>query len=148
MKNKKLIEGLKNDNIKIILSIVVFILISVPIIMNIKKPDTNKNDYNKKDFFHKEEKILKEETIEGIKISNIEMHTKNGQTTFKADATNVSRNDTNIEYLDIELLDKKGKVVITLKAYIPDGLKKNETKIINASAKGEFKNVVSKVIKK
>lgn len=160
MKNKKtnkekFINDEKIRNGKIIISALLFILVLIPILLNTKKSknfeqkseEKVKYEYNKKEFFHIEEDIIKDEKTKGIKFTNISLLTKNGQTTFTADVTNTTSKDIKTEDLDVNLLDKNNKVVITLRAHIPNGLKKNETKKVSASAKGEFKNVVSKVIK-
>lgn len=151
--NDSFLFGEITKNKKIILSVLLLILLLIPIFLNARKFSNNievenyKSDYNKKEFSHKEKGILKEEKISGIKFFNIKLYTKDGQTTFTADVTNVLNKDIETENFDIDLLDKKNNVVITLRANIPNGLKVGETKSITASAKGEFKNVVSKKIK-
>lgn len=137
---------------KIILSSLVFILMLVPIMTKVK-PETKKENKltligDDKTYKHVSNEIIKEETVEGVKFTNIVLLTNKGQTTFTADATNTTSNGIKKDNYKIELLDKKGKVLITLGASIPGGLKKGETKKITSVARGEFKEVVAKKIKK
>lgn len=135
---------------KIILISLVFLLAIVPVMMNannkrgLKKPVIKNKEYT---FKHVEDGIVKEEIVSGVKFSNISLITKNGQTTFTADVTNVTNENITKENFNINLLDKDNKVLITLRANISNGLKKGESKKVYASARGDFKNVVSKVIK-
>ena len=133
----------------------VFLLAIIPLMMNIKQKKLIKKEVKKTGIItegntlkHVSEGIIKKEKIQGVEFSNITLTTKDGQTTFTANVTNVTNKDIKTENFDIDLLDKNDKVVITLRANIPNGLKKHETKQVNASAKGDFKNVVSKAIKK
>lgn len=140
-------ETLLNKNSKVILAALLFVLIIVPLVLNnkniIKKLNRNKNIY-----YHEEKGIIKEEQIDGIKFTNISLITKNNQTTFSADVTNVSKEDIKTENLNVDLINKKKQTVITLVANIPNGLKKGESKRVTAVAKGEFKDVITKVIRK
>lgn len=95
---------------------------------------------------HTEEGIIKEEEFNGIKFSNISMLTEKGYTTVSADVTNVSDNDITNERLHLSLKDKDSNESVKLLVYIPNGLKKGETKTITASAHGEFSEVVSKEV--
>lgn len=152
MKTKKLENIVNTEHLKILIAGFLLVMGVIPFIVKTlplnKEAKQKKIEYKGKEFKHIEEGIVKDEKVEGVKFSNIVFYTKDGQTTFTADVTNISNKDIKTEDLDIDLLDKKDEVVITLRANIPNGLKKGETKKVTASAKGEFKNVVSKVIKK
>ena len=50
------------------------------------------------------------------------------------------------ETYNIKLKDKNNKEVVTLLAYLPGGIKKDETKTVTASVQGEYKEVTSKEI--
>lgn len=141
----KLKELLEKKNSKIIIEV---LLASIMIIMFLLFLPKAHDDVVKDNGIkaHTEEGIVKEEEYKGIKFSNISMITEKGYTTFTADVTNVSGADIDTERLHIDLKDKDGKVVIKLLAYIPNGLKSGEVKKVNASAKGEFKEIVSKEI--
>lgn len=141
---------------KIILGALLLILMLIPIMskvsQNIKPKETKEKTVkiigDSKKFTHVSEDINKEEIVEGVKFTNITLATNNGQTTFTADATNTTNKNIKKENYNIELLDKKEKVLITLRANIPGGLNKGETKKITSVARGEFKEIVAKKIKK
>ena len=144
-----------SGNYKIIFVALFAIIAIIPLMFNVNKkmkPKEQKKPsikyIDETTFTHESEGIIKNEKVQGVEFSNISLVTKNGQTTFTADVTNVTNSDIKKEDFDIDLLDKNDKVIITLRANIPNGLKKNETKKVSASAKGDFKNIVSKAIKK
>lgn len=143
----KLKKLLKNKNVKIIIGILIILIIAILLLLLF--PKAHDNDVAVKDngiYSHTEKGIIKEEEYKGVKFSNISMLTENGYTTFTADVTNVSKADIKNERLHISLRDKDGKEKIKLLAYIPGGLKVGEVKTVTASAKGDFKEVISKAI--
>lgn len=144
-------KNMKKEEIKLDKSVIiiglVFLLAIIPLMMNAKKLSKNIAPAEEKENEYKIEEIAKETTINGVKFSNITLNRKDEQTTFKAAVTNITDKTIKTENFDIDLLDKNNKVLITLRANIPNGLKKNETKEVNASAKGDFKNAVYKAIK-
>lgn len=94
------------------------------------------------------EDVIKEETYEGLKFSNISLITEKGYTTFTADVTNTTDEDSTISDVNIILKDKDDNDVITLRGNIGEPLKSNETRTITAVTKGDFKNVTAKAIAK
>lgn len=94
------------------------------------------------------EGVIKEEVYENLKFSNISLITKDGYSTFSADVTNTSNEDSNIADVNIVLKDKDGNTVITLRGNIGDTLKAGETRTITAVTKGELEGVVTKAIAK
>lgn len=134
---------------KIVLGSLLIVLVAVPLIF-INQPKKSGKKIAKngeaETFAHTEDGIIKEEEYEGLKMSNVTLITDKGYTTFSADVTNTKEEPTTFENVNIELKDKDGNIVITLLGNIGAGLKQNETRTITASAKGEFKNVVTKTI--
>lgn len=94
------------------------------------------------------ENVIKEETYENLKFTNISLITENGYSTFTADVTNLSTETSDISDVNIVLQDKKGNEVITLRGNIGEPLKANETRTITATTKGELKDVTAKKITK
>lgn len=141
--NKKIDKKIdKNKNI-IIVSIILLIIVVLLLILIPKGSETK----TKSEIFrHREEGIVKEEEYKGIKLTNIKMVTEDDYTTFSANATNISDKDITIEKFYIELKNKNGNSIAKLLGFIPEGLKKGETKKITSSAKGKFKNATDKDI--
>lgn len=90
--------------------------------------------------------VIKEETYEGLKFTNISLIAENGYSTFSADVTNITQIDSKISDVNIVLKDKDGNEVITLRGNIGEPLKPNETRTITAVTKGNLKDVTAKVI--
>lgn len=127
--------------IGIILVLFIFLLLTIPKVKKGISKDQENNIYA-----HTEEGIIKEEEYEGVKFSNISMLTKDGYTTFTADITNIADSNIEKERLHVQLRDKEGKDVIKYLAYFPGGLKKGETKTIEAVAHGNFTDAYTKEI--
>ena len=94
------------------------------------------------------EGVIKEETYENLTFNNISLITEDGYTTFTADVTNTSAENSTISDVDIVLQDKDGNEVITLRGNIGEPLKPNETTTITSVTKGELKDVTTKIIAK
>ena len=136
----------KIEEKKIIVVSLFLIIGLILLIVSIPKGVDTKTKSKSNSFRHREEGIVKEEEYKGIKLTNINMVTEDGYTTFKATVTNVSEEDIKLENFYIDLKDKNGNSIIKLLGFIPGGLKKGEVKQIRASAKGEFRDAYSKEI--
>ncbi|MBR2840543.1 MAG: FxLYD domain-containing protein [Bacilli bacterium] len=139
---------MKEQRIKIILAGILVVLLALTLWFSLKPKDSTKKiaKTEKEMFAHTDKEIIKEEQLDDLKFSNVTLITENGYTTFSCDVTNSKDEEVNVENVNIELKDKDGNTVITLLGNIGSSLKPNETRVITASAKGEFKNVVSKTI--
>ena len=139
---------MKEQRIKMILAGILVVILSLTLWFSLKPKDSNKKiaESDKEKFAHTEKDIIKEEQLDDLKFSNVTLITENGYTTFSCDVTNSKDEEVNVENVNIELKDNAGNTVITLLGNIGSSLKPNETRVITASAKGEFKNVVSKTI--
>lgn len=143
MKKTNTKEMINDSKIKIMLMALLAILLIIPMWYKNQKPEVKKDtkvSHNSKD-------IIKDEIFENLKFTNISLITdKNNMTTFSADVTNISDKENEIDEVYIDLKDKDGNVVISLKANIGNLVPKSTTKI-NTVAKGKFKEVVSKEIR-
>lgn len=146
--SKKLLD---NTWVKVCLAALVLLLVVLGVWLAThpaeKKGNVGKNTEEKGErFAHTEASIIEEETYNGLKFSNISLITDDGYTTFTADVTNVSEEVSTVENVHIELKDENGTVVISLVGNVGAGLEPGATKTLTASAKGEFRSVVSKTI--
>lgn len=134
---------------KIVLATLAILLVTVPYLVMNKPKNKNKKiakTEETKKFAHTDQDIIKEEEYQGLKFSNIALITDGGYTTFTADVTNTSDEESDIENVNIELKDANGNTVVTLLGNIGSPLKPNEMRTITATTKGELKNVKAKVI--
>lgn len=147
MRMKKLSKFLSYKHAKLIISAIVIVVLVVPFWFF--KGNNNKKVLsldNKDVFANLSPDVIKDETFENLKMSNISMITDNGYTTFTADVTNTGDDALTFENINIELRDKEDSVVVVLLGNIGSNLKSNETRTISAVAKGNFKNVSSKTL--
>ena len=70
--------------------------------------------------------------LNGLDIKNIQLTCKNGITTLLADIFNNTNKDSEIQHINIKLLDKENKEIRTVRGYIP-ALKIGETTKLNVS---------------
>lgn len=85
------------------------------------------------------EEVQKEKKVGNLKITNIQLKEKKGITTLLADIENTGDIEIQNKMLTIEILDKAGKVITSLKAPI-DNVKAGEKIILNTSVTGDVSN--------
>ena len=149
LNKENIISFIKKYKLYLIIFLVVVIALIVGIIISFK---FNKEKISiakePKIVANTKEGIIKEETYENLKFNNISLITEDGYTTFTADVTNTSAENSTISDVDIVLQDKDGNEVITLRGNIGEPLKPNETRTITSVTKGELKDVTTKIIAK
>ena len=123
-------------------SLKIFLLVLVCLMLTacggkveVKKEKTSETKLTSKD-------ITKDQTVDGIKISSVEMKVVDGMTTFNATATNTTEKDSNIETIKIIVQDENEKEIFALTGYI-GSLKKGETKKIVNSTDIDLSNAKS-----
>lgn len=116
MKLKEII--LKNKKIVLIIVVVIITIISALIAFALNNNDNSKtNENNKEKIVVKENKnknVIKEQIVDGIKISDVKVEIIDGLTTFTAKATNTTENPINFKGVDIHV---KGNIEVTLGAH-------------------------------
>lgn len=147
LKKEDIIEFAKKYKIQLIIFLVVIIALIIGLIISFgfDKEQIAKND-DQGIVANTAADVIKEETYEGLKFTNISLITEKGYSTFSADVTNTTQNNSNISDVNIVLKDKNGNDIITLRGNIGEPLKPNETKTITAVTKGNLKDVTSKEI--
>ena len=149
LNKENIISFIKKYKLYLIIFLVVVIALIVGIIISFK---FNKEKISiakePKIVANTKEGIIKEEIYENLTFNNISLITEDGYTTFTADVTNTSAENSTISDVDIVLQDKDGNEVITLRGNIGEPLKPNETRTITSVTKGELKDVTTKIIAK
>ncbi len=91
-------------------------------------------DINAKATANTSENVVKEQTVDGVKFSNVMMLIKNDQTQFTCDAANEGKKDVKAKYLVIHASDANGqeisKMVVALDG---ESIKAGETKQISVA---------------
>ena len=82
---------------------------------------------------NEKEEFKKDQNINGIEISNINLTYENNMSTFTATVTNKTKVVKRVGIIDIIIKDKENKEVVTLKGMIDRNLNVNESASINAS---------------
>ncbi len=72
------------------------------------------------------EKLHQEKTIDGLKITDLQLTEKGNQTVLLGTVTNTTTQEKT-KVIKIKLVDKTGKEIVTLNSYI-EGIKPGETK--------------------
>ena len=93
-----------------------------------KKETKNEEKVNKTVIENKN--VTKEQEVDGVKISDIQLSVSDGLSTYTAKVTNESKKEINIEDIDIIVKDDKDKELVKMIGYIGGTIKPDETKEI------------------
>ena len=86
------------------------------------------------------EELRKTKQFEGLEITNIQLKEKGGITTLLADVENKTGAQTNTRTVKIDILDKSGNVLTTLKSVTISGAATGEKVQLNASVTADVAN--------
>lgn len=92
------------------------------------------------------EGIIKEETLNGLKFNNVVLIKKDGMFTLTMDVTNPSKEEIDLEQVNIELKNKADQSIITLLGYIGEPMKAGEVRTVTASTSADLSTVTTKNI--
>ena len=106
----------KKKIIIILLSVILLvgIVTSIFIVSDDKKQTEGKKEKNVKENTNKN--VVKEQVVDGIKISDIKVEITNGLTTFTAKATNITENPINFKGINI-IVTGDTDVVLSVNGY-------------------------------
>lgn len=128
----------KNKGLAIAICAII-VLIVVAVVLFLIKPAVDNNGTAAKGnngiTANTNEGIVKDETFEGLKFTNVTLirDEKAAQYTLTADVTNTTNETLNTTQVDIVLKNESGNEIITLLGYIGEDLKANETRTVTAS---------------
>lgn len=108
---------IKNKKLILIIAVVIIAIISALIGFSLKNDNDNKKENEKPKVEIKEntnKSVIKDQVVDGIKISDVKVEIIDGLTTFTAKATNITENPINFKGIDINV---KGNIDITLGAH-------------------------------
>ena len=143
MKNKKI-----SINVWIVVAIIL-ILISIIIFVVISINNKNKHEIKGEEEnsyveeisdgikINKSTKLNEAKLVNGLLISNIQLTESDGMTTLLADVTNKTDQKTSLKKLKIILLDKDGKEISSMIAFLND-INAGETTQLNASTTSNY----------
>ena len=106
-----------------------------------KKTETKEVKENKSIIDNKN--VLKEQAIDGIKISNVALSVTDGLSTYTAKVTNTTDKDISIEDIDIIVKNKEEKELVKMLGYIGSTIKPNEEKNIISTTDMDLSNADS-----
>lgn len=82
-------------------------------------------------------KLNESKTVDGLEITNIQLTSSNGITTFIADVTNNTKASTNLKNVIVKFLDEEGKVLISVNGVIMP-LENGQTTKLNVSLSSNY----------
>ena len=106
---------------------------------------------NKKDKENKKEEVkvntnkdvVKDQEVDGIKMTNTSLVTTNGISKLVTNVTNSSNKDYKLDEYIIIIKDKKGEEIVRIPGYVGDTIKAGETRTINSSVDRDLSNAGS-----
>lgn len=85
------------------------------------------------------EELQKTKMLDGLEIKNMQLKEKNGISILLADVENKSGAQTNVKNVKVDILDKEGKIIGTMRGPI-DPIPAGGKVQLNMSAGGDFSN--------
>ena len=87
--------------------------------------------------------VIKDQEVEGIKMTNTSMTTKDGVTTFQTTVTNNTGSDYKLNEYNILVKDKDGNVIKTIPGYVGSTIKNGESKTLKSTTNADLTGAVS-----
>lgn len=87
--------------------------------------------------------VIKNQEVDGIKMTNTSMVTTNGLTKLVTSVTNDTDKDYKLDEYRIIIKDKDGKEIVKIPGYVGDTIKAGETRTINSSVDIDLSNAAS-----
>lgn len=78
------------------------------------------------------ENVIKDQEVEGLKMTNTSLVYENGTTTLVTEVTNNTKEDYPVKRIKITVKDKEGNIITTLIGTIADTIKPGESRIIDS----------------
>ena len=85
------------------------------------------------------EELKKDKKLNGLELSNIQLKEKGGITTLLADVTNTTNTAVQEKIIKIDILDRQGQIITTIKGPI-DGIPAGGTVKLNTSVTADVSN--------
>ena len=133
----------------IIILLIILIIALISINKNNKNPEKNisNGEENKVESYVEEietglkisTKLNEAKEVQGLKITNIQLSTKDGMTTLLADVINNSGTKTALKTVEITLIDKEGNELTKVTGII-DSLDVGESKQLNIGMTSDYVN--------
>ena len=135
----------------IIILLIILIIALISINKNNKNPEKNisNGEENKVESYveeietglkiNKSTKLNEAKEVQGLKITNIQLSTKDGMTTLLADVINNSGAKTSLKTVEITLIDKEGNE-LTKVTGIVDSLDVGDSKQLNIGMTSDYVN--------
>ena len=135
----------------IIILLIILIIAIISINKNNKNPEKNisNGEENKVESYveeietglkiNKSTKLNEAKEVQGLKITNIQLSTKDGMTTLLADVINNSGTKTALKTVEITLIDKEGNELTKVTGII-DSLDVGERKQLNIGMTSDYVN--------
>ena len=108
-----------------------------------KTNTTTKNTKTSQVQVNTQKDVVKDQEVDGIKMTNTSMTTKDGVTTFQTTVTNNTGSDYKLNEYQILVKDKDGNVIKTLPGYIGSTIKNGESKTLKSKSNADLTGAVS-----
>lgn len=90
-----------------------------------------------------EKDVVKDQTVDGIKMTNTSLTTVNGVSTLVTKVTNDTAADYELKEYKIIIKDENGNVITTIPGYVGTTIKAGETRVIDSSTNADLSGAKS-----
>jgi uncharacterized protein YcfL len=131
----------------IVISISLLLILELVTGCGCKKKEIKNNDKinNEKEqiIVNTNEEVIRNQEVDGIKMTNTSLVTKNGESNLIASVTNDTNEDYYLKEYTMIFKDKQGNVIAQIPGYVGEVIKAGETKTIDSTTNYDIANAYS-----
>ena len=124
---------------KILISITIVLAATLLLTGCGKKKEETKNDVKT----NTEENVVKDQEVDGLKMTNTSLTITNGISTLVTEVSNNTGSDYQLEEFTIIIKDKNDNVLATIPGYVGETIENGSTKTIDSSIDIDLSNAAS-----
>ena len=124
---------------KILISMTIVLVATLLLTGCGKKKEETKNDVKS----NTEENVIKDQEVDGLKMTNTSLTITNGISTLVTEISNNTGSDYQLQQFDIIVKDKKGNILATIPGYVDETIKNGTTTTIDTSVDIDLMNATS-----
>lgn len=108
-----------------------------------KKKDKNKNEDKPKETYNTNENVIKDQEVEGLKLTNTSLVSTEHGATLVTSVTNPTKEDKKVRIFYIHVKDKNGDEIVKLTGYVGGVVPAGQTRDITSNVDRNLDNAAS-----
>ena len=125
------------------LKIILISLLALGLVTGCGKEKTKEENKGSNIIVNTNEGVIKNQEIEGLKMTNTSLVIENGISTLVTEVSNNTGADYHLNEFNITVKDKDGNIITTLPGYVGGTIPNGKTRTINTSTDLDLSNATS-----